>query len=532
MSCLAKLGLASLLLLASSACQETYIPCEQHYNCPDDMVCEDARCIPDDGRPRPCSLDMQCRTGERCRGGLCSDEPACSSDEECPEGFICHQLSGDCRPVQPLCSSNFDCPEGSRCDLALGQCVALECIIDIDCGPGQVCDPATATCSAGGPQCTSDADCIAGQRCDPVAGVCRAGGCMNDADCGLGQICDRVTGFCRNVSAGCTLDSDCPAGSWCDTGSGTCKTGCRNDADCPTGTVCETTSGACLPPSGCTDDEQCPDGYRCDQGSGQCEAIPGQVPDGSACVANADCDSANCVPITEPAVCLSPCRSSAGCAPNHTCVEITSAWYCLEEGLYSQLLGINVNVGSGEYGQACSGEAVFNPYCHSVICHTNLGICTSDCTTNNDCNRIAGSICRVNTETGIMRSYCFPDPGLYPMGSNCDSDYYCAFNVCLAGYYVCSGGCCASRDCPAGWSCGRIQSSDPYAPGFAKGCVPNDWTGSLPVGSACTGDTACRSGMCLNGSCTDLCCTDADCPSPMRCSMIEDDNNLALTICQ
>ncbi|MBN2497596.1 MAG: hypothetical protein JXR96_23585 [Deltaproteobacteria bacterium] len=522
------------LLLSSllfAACRESYIPCEQHWNCPDDMVCDEGRCIPDDGRARPCSMDMQCRLGERCRDGMCTTDPSCRSDEDCPPGMRCHMLSGDCIPGSRPCGSDADCPEGSHCDSSSGTCTMNECSSDADCAPGQVCDPQTGTCAAGGPECSSDADCMAGQRCDKVAGVCRAGGCLADSDCLAGQYCDHVTGVCRYPTGGCQSDADCPSGSWCDEDSGDCRTGCRTDADCPEGTTCEPSSGICQSSTDCSGDSDCPAGHRCNTTSGLCEPEPGQVPDGSACQANADCQSANCVPVTQPPVCLSPCRSSARCPTNWTCVEITSAWYCLNESLYSNIVGHGVDVGAGEYGQYCAGSATFNPYCHSLICHTNLGVCTTDCTTNLDCSRIAGSICRVNFETGIMRAYCFPDPGLLPIGSSCDNDYYCAFGVCLAGYYICSGGCCSTRDCPAGWACGRIQSSDPYAPGYAKGCFPADWPGTASTGSACSADTQCASGICLDQICSDLCCTDADCPSPLRCQIFVDENNLALTLC-
>ncbi|MBW1872537.1 MAG: hypothetical protein JRJ19_10755 [Deltaproteobacteria bacterium] len=515
-----------------SSCTETYYPCQQNAKCfPMDMICIDGRCIPDDGRPLTCELDIECRYTERCRDGICSNLPACTSDNDCPGGYYCHVLQGDCIPSQTSCSSNDDCRPGQHCDMIEKTCVASECQADADCPPEQVCDLASFTCGAAGLKCESDADCMAGQRCDTLAGICRHGGwCLGDQDCSASEYCDRSTGVCRTSSTDCASDADCTPGPWCDTQSGDCRTGCRSDADCPEGTTCETDSGACLPPSGCQNDNDCPSGYRCD--NGECVVNQGQVPDGSICETNADCQSANCVSITTPSVCLSPCRSSTGCPPNWSCVEVTSAWFCVSESLLTQVLGMSIDVGSGEYGAYCSGQPVYNPYCHSMICNQNQNICTTDCMTDADCGY--GSICRVNYETGIMRAYCFVNPGLGTIGTYCEGDYYCAFNVCLSddGYSgFCSSGCCSSADCPSGWACGRLQSNDPYAPGFAKACFTAEWPGTALAGSGCTSDGQCKSNLCIGGICSDLCCTDADCPAPMRCQITVDVNNLAVTLC-
>ncbi len=521
--------LASILL---AACSSSHIPCEAHWNCPDDMICDQGRCQPDDGRPRTCTMDMQCRLGERCRAGVCSTDPDCRTDEDCSANEFCHILSGDCMPAAQACASDADCPGGARCDLGQGACVPAGCLTDADCAPGQVCEPATGTCGTQGPECTSDADCLAGQRCDLISGVCRAGGCVNDQDCLAGQVCDHATGVCRYGESGCASDADCSPGTWCEVASGNCRTGCRSDADCPQGTTCEVGSGQCLTPSGCQSDADCPAGHTCQQVDGLCVPEQGQVPDGSPCAANADCASRNCVPVTDPPICLSPCRSSAWCPAGWSCAAVTSANYCLSSQLLTQLHGIPITVGAGEYGDPCSGQAVYNPSCHSLICHTNLNICTSDCVDDADCQRIPGSICRLNYETGIMRPYCFPDPGFLPPGYACDDNYYCTYGICFAPVYACANGCCSSMDCAPGWGCGRLQSDDPYAPGFAKVCYPSDAFGATPTGQACSSDAQCRGGLCWSGTCSDLCCSDADCPDPMRCELIIDVDNLALTICQ
>jgi len=524
----------SCIAIALSGCEEDYIQCHAHAVCfPHDMICVDGRCIPDDGRPLTCENDDECRAGERCRAGICSSEPACTSDADCADGYVCHPLAGDCVPEHADCESNADCPSGSYCDQDEGVCLAAECQEDADCPPEQVCDMTTYTCSAAGIECTSNADCLAGQRCDTVAGICRHGNwCLSDDDCEDGEYCDRSTGVCREAATGCETDADCDSGSWCDTESGLCRTGCRSDADCPEGTTCDTESGNCVTPDECQDDGDCPQGYGCV--GGQCVVQQGSVPDGSPCETNADCQSANCVAITKPSVCLSPCASSADCPADWSCTEVTSAFYCVSESLLSQVLGMAVDVGNGDYGDYCSGQATYNPYCHSMICNLNQNICTTDCTTDSDCGY--GSICSVNYETGIMRAYCFLDPGLGlgVIGDYCEGDNWCAFNICIAvdAYSgVCSAGCCSSADCPTGFACGRIQSGDPYAPGFAKGCFPASWSGTALAGSGCNADGDCKSNLCLDGVCSDLCCTDADCPGPMRCQTVVDADNLAFTIC-
>ena len=523
----------SILLtwFAAIGCSESYYPCQNHWNCPDDMVCEDGRCIADDGRPRVCTMDIQCRLGERCRAGVCSTDPDCTSDFDCTEGTYCHILSGDCVPDRIPCDGDADCPPGMRCDVMQEACVPAGCQTDGDCAPGQVCEPGSGTCGTIGPECETDADCLPGQRCDTLAGVCRAGGCISDTDCLGGQYCDNASGVCRYPGAGCTSDAECGAGVWCEVGTGQCRTGCRADADCPPGTNCVVVSGECETPSGCTSDAECPQGHSCQLADGLCVPISGQVPDGSPCQYNEDCDSRNCVPVTNPPVCLSPCRSSAGCAPGWSCAAVTSANYCISSQLLTQLHGIPITVGHGEYGDGCSGPAVYNPGCHSLICHQNLGMCTTDCTSDADCGRVPGSICRLNYETGIMRAYCFLDVGFTPPGYACDDNYYCSLGICFAGVYACSNGCCSSMDCAPGWACGRIQSSDPQAPGYAKVCFPTDSTGPTSTGQACSADSQCRGGYCLDGTCTDLCCTDANCPNPMRCELFIDQSNLAFTMC-
>lgn len=520
------------MALSSSSCREEYIPCNQNATCfTIDMICVDGRCEPDDGRPLVCEIDGECRIGERCRGGICSNLPDCTSDGDCPEGYVCHVLAGDCLPSRVPCTTNQDCPPGSYCDPDAQTCRATECQSDQDCPPEQVCNLTDFSCSASGLACESNADCLAGQRCDTVAGICRHGNwCLDDLDCDSGEYCDRSTGVCRTTASGCLSDSDCPSGSWCETGSGECRTGCRTDADCPDGTTCDQGSGGCLPPSGCTHDSDCPSGYACQ--AGKCVVQQGQVPDGSPCESNADCQNRNCVSITEPSVCLSPCRSSANCPADWSCTEVTSAWFCVSESLLTQVLGMSIDVGHGEYGDYCSGQAVYNPYCHSMICNQNQGICTSDCSTDSDCGY--ASICSVNYETGIMRAYCFLDPGLGALGSYCEGDNWCAFNVCLgvdAYSGFCSSGCCSSADCPSGWACGRIQSGYPNAPGFAKGCFPADWPGQALAGAGCGRDGDCKSNLCISGVCSDLCCTDADCPTPLRCQMLVDADHLAVTLC-
>ncbi len=151
--------------------------CSNDTDCPLGFVCDPrGECVPgcDSSTGMPCvaecTSDADCGPGEVCGSdGIC--HPACdpmtgancgcSDDSDCPLGFVCDPMGGQCVP---------------GCDPNQGMPCVEPCQSDADCAPGEVCgtdglcrpacDPSTGQACA----CASDADCPAGQSC--TMGVC------------------------------------------------------------------------------------------------------------------------------------------------------------------------------------------------------------------------------------------------------------------------------------------------------------------------------------------------------------------------
>jgi hypothetical protein len=124
------------------------------------------------------------------------------------------------------CSSDQDCPAGFICrlgqDVTLGSCHSRFCLCDSDCVQGMRClanlvHVGVASTDDG----SSGAEFSAGQCLPPWHGPC-----VRDADCGVGFQCAPASGVggdsppttCTQVvsSAECALDADCPLGWTCE----------------------------------------------------------------------------------------------------------------------------------------------------------------------------------------------------------------------------------------------------------------------------------------------------------------------------
>ena len=112
---------------------------------------------------------------------LTEEDGVCTSDGDCPDGFICSS-TGECVKPQ-TCDANGDCPDGQICQD--GVCIdnpdqedGNGCESNEDCTDGQYCDE-NGECADDPTQddsCTSDADCADGQICGA------AGECMDAPD--------------------------------------------------------------------------------------------------------------------------------------------------------------------------------------------------------------------------------------------------------------------------------------------------------------------------------------------------------------
>ena len=111
-----------------------------------------------------CDSDPDCEDWERCRQGICEDQPGgvdCQLDLQCGEGFSCEnflcEYDGD-----DGCGSGAPCEEGYACQDGI-------CTYTGDDGCGS------------GPPCKEGDDCIDGN--------CFVSECQADGDCAEGEVC-------------------------------------------------------------------------------------------------------------------------------------------------------------------------------------------------------------------------------------------------------------------------------------------------------------------------------------------------------
>ncbi|WP_441286708.1 outer membrane exchange protein TraA family protein [Sorangium sp. KYC3313] len=259
-------------------CKEEY-ECEIDPDCPRDKICVDHTCV-------------LCDTSDRCAGNSCNCCPngingkqmdcaavepggspmcvECLTDEQCPDGKVCHVPTGHCvdRPLPtnalPNCCGEgcVDCmhpedpsdpqsppvpfclpgPVGTACaacrndmDCAAGQyCLSgecKECVKDRRCGPRcDSCGGDTPFCFgqfsqlAACVRCTSDEQC-AGTTCNRETHECDPPGCM--------ATCGEDTPYCDGERCvECYADTQCPCGNTCDLATNTCDISCKTNLDC------------------------------------------------------------------------------------------------------------------------------------------------------------------------------------------------------------------------------------------------------------------------------------------------------------
>jgi len=204
-------------------------------------------CLPTKGAC--CATHADCPGGYRCQGlpgyEILSCQPLaglgeCWSNEECPEGNVCHganfgytcgtpdngAVPGTCGPPgEECCTSDADCAEGLACtakadpgpgdfkDATIGQCVPApqesSCLHNDDCFPDMVClgapgwpcgKPTNSLGWCGYPTdicCTTDAQCPQGTSCVGIqfgaTGQCSfpagPGACWDNSECAPGKVC-------------------------------------------------------------------------------------------------------------------------------------------------------------------------------------------------------------------------------------------------------------------------------------------------------------------------------------------------------
>ncbi|KYF67424.1 outer membrane exchange protein TraA family protein [Sorangium cellulosum] len=258
-------------------CKEEY-ECEEDPDCPRDKICVDHTCV-------------LCDTSDRCAGNSCNCCPngingtqmdcaavepggtpmcvECLTDEQCPDGKVCHVPTGHCmdRPLPTNALPNC-CGEGCV------DCMHPEDPNDPQSPPVPFClpGPIGTACAA----CRNDMDCAEGQYC--LSGECKE--CVKDRRCGLRcDSCGDDTPFCLGQFAEtaacvrCTSDEQC-AGTTCNPETHACEPGCL--ATCAEDTpFCD--GEKCVE---CYADTQCPCGNTCDLATNTCDI---------SCKSNVDC---------------------------------------------------------------------------------------------------------------------------------------------------------------------------------------------------------------------------------------------------
>lgn len=100
------------------------IPCEDSYDCDQDMICRSGQCVPGCEDSADCSYNKICQSGQCVIG--------CEQDSYCPANSYCQNSQ-----CVAGCVGHINCQFDYRC--LNGTCVPKECFTDEDCPSGQSC---------------------------------------------------------------------------------------------------------------------------------------------------------------------------------------------------------------------------------------------------------------------------------------------------------------------------------------------------------------------------------------------------------
>ena len=133
----------------------------------DVIVCDDLN---------PCTRDI-------CTLGVCTVDPDCESDADCPDPQCGEGVCvNSCCETVPECDDNEDCDDGNSCtrdDCVDGCCRHVpDCEIDANCTDDgdlctvEFCDTATSCCDVRDVECEPDSDPCTLESCDSATGDC------------------------------------------------------------------------------------------------------------------------------------------------------------------------------------------------------------------------------------------------------------------------------------------------------------------------------------------------------------------------
>ncbi len=404
---------------------------------------------------------------------FCKNGDPCNDDDPCTVNDRC--VDNHCAGDSIACDDQIPCTLDSCVD---GQCRSATqdgyCLIGGACwteaqnnpvNPCQRC--AHAANAAGwtnsdGAACDDGDPCTEGEAC--AAGACGGGAtpaevCDDGADNDCNGQTDAADVACGGVAA-CAYHEDCyperVCARWATTGEAVCSDPCIGASDCPTGQICSKLPGSaqiafCQP------------------------ALPGGLPNGSACSVDGECASALCADDFCRATCLAESRCSE---PGFTCHPVGD----LSIGVISGACAPNPPgsipngqiCGSGDSSLCASGQCDLMPPSGPWPCR-ELCQGESACAPTQECNLVLyapgesadampfATVYTTLSHDALTACYTPKTPGgSLSDGAPCvqTAYYQCRSNKCfnLAGpgepdAFYCTTYCEFDAECPGGMVC-------------------------------------------------------------------------------
>ena len=380
-----------------------------------------------------------------------------------------------------------------------------------------------------------------GAGCVPCEATDQCDGRDNDCNGRIddGEASDRdgdgIT-FCGRISAedGKLVDLDCNdddpavfpgAPESCNGVDDDCD-GTPDNADraCKAGEVCAPRGGGCIPEAQACTKANCPPPKTCDASTQQCINPTANLPLGTACGSDQECQSGLCATAGmlggaikgSKGVCSRPCCTSGQCSLGFVCFAPgTGGRYCLEPGL----AGRSKSLGLSDVGAACTVSSA----CRSGICQDQK--CLDTCCSSGDC--LGGTTCRFVESGGRAFFGCADPPGSAARHASCGAPQDCTSNLCAfyQGQQHCVAPCCSSAD-----DCGTVDGKKILCVNTSRSALTKDTIvtaciGSVPTsanksfGDACSANNECTTGLCdaVTARCSSVCCLDSDCPRSTPC---------------
>ena len=355
---------------------------------------------------------------------------------------------------------------GAGCEIGIGADVpAFECVQGPAVCPGnEVCDylnthQCIASCVVAG--------CSGGLDCDPGSGICMGGeASVGDDEAAAGD-------SSMPVEADASMrDTAPPAETAPPMETGSCRS-----------TTCPCSGAASCDSKICADGSVVPTDLWTAAGMVSFCTQP--------CCTSTDCDMGT--------VCYAAGGSPA--AAGNYCVS--PAWIGRSTTQGTLPGGSSCNTGRDCRSGLCTGSTCADPCCT-----------TQGTKEPNEC--ASGTTCRFAKFPGAAAddtnfvAWCGPG-GNGQNGASCSKTTDCASELC-DGIDGCADACRNTSDCSSGESCAYVNPPAPNDTAVVAACFGGAGNGAL--GSACSGDSDCRSQFCdttTTHECSDVCFADTDC---------------------